>query len=457
MIEKLQNKPKINSRNSSQAPSRDAPYQPQSERVKSSKANGGQKGHQGRTLEWQAVADLTIIHSPQGQCSCGCELSQARLVEVEKRQVLELPKLKLSITEHHCETRVCNCGKEYKGQFPDEAKVKVQYGAGVKGLAIYLMNTQFMSLERTTQSFFELFAAHISQGSLSNWQVSAYTKLADVEGQIATALIQSQVIHADETGIHVNGKTQWWHSVSTKLLTHYSVSKQRGLVAMKTGGILETYTGIVIHDCWSAYFRLICQHGLCHAHLQRELTRVVQTTKQEWASVLKTLLRVMKRRVEADLSGFIKLSIDARLALLVEFRALVQAGLELNPAELRSTTTRGAVKQSYARCLLLRLQKYETDWLRFLFDARVPSDNNQAERDVRMVKRPKPVRCCFGVKKVREKVSGGSRGDGAVWFARVRGYISTLRKHKQNVYQALVKVFTGDLVLPFSLVLNNTS
>lgn len=447
IIEKLIKKPKINSRNSSQPPSQDPPYKPKSERKPSEKPSGGQVGHLGHSLVWREEVDEIIIHKVEGCCECGREYAQGKLLGVDKRQVFELPILELKVIEHRRESRKCRCGRCKTGEYPKHVTTKVQYGSGVRGLAVYLMNTQFMSLERTAEYFLEVHNAPISQGSLVNWQAEGFSELAGVETQIATGLQQSEVVHADETGIQVGGKNQWWHSVSTSSLTHYSVSQQRGLAGMKVGGILETYTGIVVHDCWGAYFQLPSEHALCHAHLRRELTRVIETTKQTWAVSLKSLLDVMKRRVEAANDGFLVLPNEARNNLANSFSNWVQLGLEENPAVLRgahTTTTRGAVKQSYQRCLLLRLQKYEPEWLRFLFDARVPSDNNQAERDVRMVK-------------VREKVSGGSRGKGAIWFARVRGYISTLRKQNQGVLQALIQLFEGNTVLPKSLVRANTS
>jgi transposase len=447
MLDKLIKKPKLNSKNSSQPPSQDPPYQPKSERAKSNKPSGGQLGHQGKTLEWQPKIDEIVVHAPQGQCECGKAYSQGKLLSVEKRQVLDLPEPKLHVIEHQAQTWECSCGRIRRAEFPSQVSARVQYGSRLRGLGLYLMNTHYLSLERVGQYFAEVYQAPISQGSLVNWQAKGYEALSQVQSQIVNALKQSTVLHADETGIRVAGKNQWWHSVSTASLTHYNVSKHRGMVGIKAGGVLENYQGVVVHDCWGAYFGLPSQHALCHAHLQRELTRVVETSKQTWASQLKIHLGVMQRRVQAAKAGFLRLPQIERLELAAIFDGLVQIGLQQNPAVLRTdqtSTTRGAVKQSYQRCLALRLEKYGSSWLRFLFEPDVPSDNNQAERDVRMVK-------------LREKVSGGSRGDGAVWFARIRGYISSLRKNKQNVFQALKNVFDGNPTLPASLVKINTS
>jgi transposase len=443
IIAGLQGKKNLNSQNSSKPPSTDPPWKPKSEREKSTRSNGGQKGHKGQTLKWQTNPDQVVTHSPTGICECGLHLIKAGVSSVLKRQVLDLPELRVLVTEHHFETRVCTCGREHNSPIPKELQVPVQYGFRVKGLAVYLINTQFMSLQRCELFFCEVMKTSISQGSLVNWQEQGFKALELVEQRIASALRTSDVLHGDETGIHVNGKLNWWHSASTSLLTHYHVAKQRGLKGLLVGGILEFFKGVLVHDCWKAYFQLKAVHALCNAHLLRELTRVFETTKQDWALRLKTLLYTMKTCVES-IEG---LSEVKRIELEHDFRNLVVEGLQANPVLERTEQTlgkRGRVGQSFTRSLLIRLEAHEASWLRFLKDARVPFDNNQAERDVRMVK-------------VREKVSGGSRGLGAVWFARIRGYISTLRKQGQDVFQAFEQLFVGCVVLPASLVEVNTT
>ena len=443
IIAELHGKQNLNSQNSSKPPSTDAPWKPKSERQKSTRASGGQKGHKGQTLKWQTNPDQVLIHSPTGTCECGLHLTKAGVSSVSKRQVLDLPELRVLVTEHHFETRVCPCGKQHSSPIPKEFSVPVQYGFRVKGLSVYLMNTQFMSLKRCEIFFSEVMKASISQGSLVNWQTQTFTSLEFVEQRIAKAIQASSVVHGDETGIHVNGKLQWWHSASTLFLTHYHVAVKRGLAGMLKGGILELFKGVLVHDCWKAYFQLSAVHALCNAHLLRELTRVFETTKQTWALHLKTLLYTMKTCVES-IEG---LSDEKRVELELDFRNLVLEGLKANPEQERTEKAlgkRGRVGQSFTRSLLVRLETHEKSWLRFLRDARVPFDNNLAERDVRMVK-------------VREKVSGGSRGLGAVWFARIRGYISTLRKQGQDVFQAFEQLFTGCVVLPVSLVEVNTT
>jgi transposase len=115
---------------------------------------------------------------------------------------------------------------------------------------------------------------------------------------------------------------------------------------------------------------------------------------------------------------------------------LLTQGEGLNPRHTQRTGTRGRIKQSSAYNLLGRLRERRDDTLRFLTDLRVPFDNNQAERDVRMPK-------------VKQKVSGGFRSsEGAAAFATLRSYLSTLRKQSADLFQALVLTFQGAPPMP---------
>ena len=138
IIAELHGKQNLNSQNSSKPPSTDAPWKPKSERQKSTRASGGQKGHKGQTLKWQTNPDQVLIHSPTGTCECGLNLTKAGVSSVLKRQMLDLPELRILVTEHHFETRVCPCGKQHGSPIPKEFSVPVQYGFRVKGLSVYL-------------------------------------------------------------------------------------------------------------------------------------------------------------------------------------------------------------------------------------------------------------------------------------------------------------------------------
>ncbi len=126
----------------------------------------------------------------------------------------------------------------------------------------------------------------------------------------------------------------------------------------------------------------------------------------------------------------------AAQAFVARYQAILAAGHAANPPPARRPRQRGRVKQTPARNLLERLWLGQEQVLAFLDDLTIPFDNNQAERDLRTLK-------------MQQKVSGCFRSDpGADAFARLRGYLATLRKQGQPLFAALQTVFAGRPLYP---------
>ena len=205
---------------------------------------------------------------------------------------------------------------------------------------------------------------------------------------------------------------------------------------MEAVGILPKFRGTAIHDAFASYFGYGCAHGLCNAHLLRDLTFLREQNKCPWAEEFITLLLRAKEAVAVAKTRDRDV-LDATVLRRFEeqYQALLDEGLRQNPPRLPSGK-RGRTKQSSARNLLMRLQRYRHAVLGFMYDFGIPFDNNQAERDIRMAK-------------VRQKISGCFRSDDyARIFCRTRGYISTLRKQGIAVLPALRSVFMGQPVMP---------
>lgn len=202
-------------------------------------------------------------------------------------------------------------------------------------------------------------------------------------------------------------------------------------------GILPTFTGVSVHDCWSAYFRYDCQHALCMVHLLRELTYLAEELGLWWAAKLKRALLSMKAvTAQARADGASCLSPVEVARWQARFLTLLDEGDRVHPRAPATPGKRGKPKQHLARNLLDRLRTYQDACLRFLQDLAVPFDNNLAERDIRMVK-------------VQQKVSGAFRSfEGAVHFCRIRSYVSTLRKQALPVFSALQATLCGQPLLP---------
>jgi transposase len=258
-----------------------------------------------------------------------------------------------------------------------------------------------------------------------------------VEQQIKAALIRSEVIHQDETGLHVAGKGHWMHVTCTPTLTHYHVDLSRGRAALETIGILPHFSGISIHDGWGSYFLYDCQHAACIVHLLRDLVFLAEEQGAEWAADLKELLLDMKKATD-QVRHQGKLGLDPLEVVDWEarFLELLDEGDRHHPHALAPPGARGRCKQSAARNLLDRLRKHQQAVLAFLEDLRVDFDNNLAERDLRMVKVQQKVSSCF------RSIAGAQA------FSRIRGYLSTLRKQGMPLLSALQATLCGHPVLP---------
>lgn len=420
------------SRNSSQPPSQDKSWKPQTERQKSDKHSGGQKGHPGKTLSMSDHPDVIVVVPLEGSCDCGHVWNTVEVDSYRARQVHDLPEIRLQVTEYQAEVKTCpHCQGQQQANFPNNVSGQVQYGPRLHALSLNLTVGHFLPLARTCDVLEDLCGSRVSEGTLVLGQRLAFQKLAEFEVELKTALLEEKVLYADETGSKVSGNLNWVHVVFSKMLTFYGHHQNRGLQAVQDLGVLPEFNGILMHDAWPA---LSAQHALCNAHLLRELKGLSLDPEQQWAAELRTQLQeIYHLRKDRMLTPTEKERFKGC------FEALMAQGLTLNPANENKEGKRGRVKQSLARNLALRLQKHQTAVLRFLEDDPLPFDHNQAERDIRMV--------C-----VKRKISGGFRSErGGEVFCRIRSYISTLRKQNLNVFQGLTSIFRANPILsPFS-------
>jgi transposase len=220
----------------------------------------------------------------------------------------------------------------------------------------------------------------------------------------------------------------------TPELTFYAIHSKRGRAALTEIDILPCFEGTAVHDAYASYQHYPCKHALCNAHLLRELTFLEERHGQSWAKELTELLVEIKDACDRAVAHIPSPAAQADFA--ARYDAIIKAGLAAQPPpEERSVGKRGRLKQSKAKNLLDRLESRSDEVLRFMYDPEVPFDNNLAERDLRMMK-------------VQQKISGCFRGEGARYFCRIRGYISTLRKQGLSVLMGLEAVFKGQPIMP---------
>ena len=440
-IQQLQDQLAKNSNNSSKPPSSDGLKKPKTRslRQKGERPLGGQPGHKGNTLKMVAEPDHIephpLLHCPH----CQTDLSEIEALGHEKRQVFDVPPVRLEVTEHQAEIKQCpGCGQQVKGAFPAGVSQPTQYGPRLKAQASYLNVYHFIPLARTE----ELLTDFYGQAPAEAVVIAANDRLAE---QVKPSLdsVKQQLIHAavanfDESGLRVENKLQWLHVASTAELTHYHIHPRRGQAGMDAGGILPEFGGKAVHDHFSSYLQFDnSQHCFCNAHHLRELQFVAQQYQQSWATELAQLLLDIKAEVAATPEPAMSLPADRLAYYEIAYDKLMTKGLAANPPPANPPPKkRGRPKQSPPKNLLDRLLKHKSGVLAFMYDFAVPFDNNLAERDVRMVK-------------VKQKVSGAFRTkNGADTFCALRSYISTARKQGQNVIDALYDAFLGNPFIP---------
>ena len=441
LIQQLQDQLGKDSHNSSKPPSSDGLKKPKTRslRQKGQRPLGGQAGHAGDTLKMVAEPDQLERHPVMACPHCQTDRSVIEPVGQEKRQVFDVPPVRLAVTEHQAEVKQCpGCGAQVKGEFPAHISQPTQYGPRLKAQASYLNNYHFIPLARTE----ELLTDFYGQSPCEAVILAANQQLAEQSQEslesVKQQLIAAEIAHFDESGLRVEGKLHWLHVVSTPELTHYHVHPKRGEAGMTAGGILPAFQGGALHDHWKPYLKFTnCHHYFCNAHHLRELQFILEQYQQTWAADMIQLLRDIKAEVDVTPAPALTLPAERLAHYQSEYDRIIANGLAANPTPAQPPPKkRGRPKQSPPKNLLDRLQKHRSGVLAFMYDFRVPFDNNLAERDVRMVK-------------VKQKVSGAFRTQtGADTFCAIRSYIATVRKQGLNVIDAIYDAFVGQPFMP---------
>lgn len=413
----------LKSHNSHKPPSSDGLSKKTVLPKESGKKNGGQVGHEGKTLQRVGNPDEIVVHHARNCRRCLRRFSVADVENiVQKRQVFDIPEPRLEVTEHQLGEIVC-CGEKHYGEFPVEVRSAVQYGNKIKALSVMLNGDYRLPLEKVARLFADLYNCSFNQSTVMAANRECDEKLEPIEKRIKEELLASETAHFDETGIRIEGKLNWLHVASNKLWTYLFTDQKRGKAAlMSEKSLIKDFENWAIHDCWESYFRFErCRHVLCNAHLLRELESLKEQASS-WGQKMQEFLYEMYEATERG-----KKVLAKRREWERRYEKICLIGeLEEPPPK---ASKRGRAKNSVGRNLLNRLKKHQAGVMEYAFREEVPFTNNQAERDIRCVK-------------IKQKISNSFRSqEGAENYARIQGFVSTVRKQEMNVFQEIVNVF----------------
>ena len=391
----------------------------------------GPRTHAGRSGITRRVAETR--NAPVTECrACGRGLAGVGPTGHERRVLVDLVFETRELTVE-AEIKTCpRCRTENRGRFPNNLPGPLRYGHGIVAFAVHLMTAQMVSFKRTAQTLKVLTGRMIAEATLLAWLLRLHTALADWEAAAIQRLLASPVLHADETGLRINGKTHWLHDLGAGEFTLKFVHRQRGRAAIDEIGVIPRYGGVLVHDRWASYFIYgNCEHALCGSHLLRDLAFVEDAHDHAWARRLKKLLLDTHRTVgKLDNKA---LDEPAYKAVRKRYRTiLTQARRELPASPKRVGGQRGRIAKSDAENLHEAFVTHETEVLRFARDPDTPFTNNRAERDIRMAKVKQKVSGCFRTPKY------------AAAYCRISSYLQSMAYQGYNPLTAIEIALNGN-------------
>ena len=389
--------------------------------------------------------DVTLTHRPSACGQCSADLSAAPVIGASCRQVVDIPEPRLIVTDHVAERRRCACGHVTTATFPPEATGPTCWGPRVKATAVYLLIRQHVPFERAHEAMDALFAAPVSEGTLSAWTLDAADRLAPFMTELKALLLQAAVVCADETPIRCGTDKSYVHTVSTDTLTLLVHHASRGIEAIIAAGVLDNYRGIIMHDGLNVYAAdelAAAGHAQCHAHLDRHLIDVGTWVKHKpWCDQMRQILSDAQRAArEARHAGLHAVPAKTAGPIRARYHATIADAFKICPSGPPPLKKRsgawGGQRDRDAWNLATRFRVEADQILRLLDNTAVPATNNDAERSLRMCK-------------IHDKIAGLFRSiTHAAAFCTIRSYIQTGRKHDQQTLDLLQRLYTGTAWLP---------
>lgn len=334
------------------------------------KRPGGKPGHSGSRRRTPERIDWQVEHRADRCPDCGGKLKRCQ--ETRTRYTEDIPQVEPEVTEHTIHRDWCpKCRKRVEPTVPDALP-----GSTLGNRVLVLSAWLHYGLGNTLSQIVEVFNFHLQMKLTSGGLVQMWYRLQAIlyawYEQIQQKALQSAVLHGDESGWRVDGKTHWLWCFTTRDLTFFMIDRSRGSPALKKF-FIEEFAGTLVTDFWGAYNAVACSlRQTCLVHLLRELehTEKYKSPNEHWPAFAKKLrrllgdaIRLWRRRDELPLSTYV----SRRERLTVRLQTLIDTPWE----------------SVNAKRLIKRLRRHQNDLFTFLAQSDVPFDNNAAERAIR--------------------------------------------------------------------------
>lgn len=384
-------------------------------REKSSRHTGGQKGHEGSTIEMNPEPDFIEEHQAPLFCECcGMPLDDVNSECCGTYQVIDLPKYRPITIAHLVFGRKCKCGHVTKAEKPKECGKYVTYGPNIRALVSFLSEGQSVPYKRLCEILEDVFGVHISQGSIKNILDKQAEKSKPAYKEIKERIMQEKVLGSDGSGMFVNGEHHWAYAIQSKRYTYAFQDKSRSKHAIRKHFPNDFPNTILTTDRLATYFQMdVAGHQICLAHLLRNLQYLTELdTEQTWSRRVTALLQAsIKKRKTTAFKDITQKSVNS-------FKAKLNKLMTENLNNLHEEF--GKLQRGIKRC-----QEYV---FTFLEHPDVPYDNNASERAIRVIN-------------VKGNVSGCFRSDkGADDFMILHSIMDTAKKSNKSKYEAMLAI-----------------
>ena len=306
------------------------------------------------------------------------------------------------------------------------------YSNHFKAVVVYLNQRGTVPLQRLSEIMSDISKGTIQlqPSTISKWCQECHKKSRDTLEKILDDILKGRVVHVDETGAKISGDNHWMHVITNDMGAYFICTEDRGDKYGGTITLLDLYTGVVVHDHFKTYQKLLlCKHAECNAHIDRYLKSGIDFDKSEDCQQLLDLMHEILHRKHI-LIGEGKKCMESDEIKAFEKRYVDIISNELERYDKANPKISKKDEAEYIKTFR-RMLEFKEDHLRFMKDFMVPYTNNKAEKMCRVVKTHKNISHQFVT------MRGGKA------YASITSIIQTANIRKENALEKLDEIFSN--------------